>query len=61
MKRHIEDNFSNQMGRVENILDQCTERYIASPTKNIALLNKLICVYVASKSKHFVGCEYILN
>lgn len=55
MKSRINDDFSNQMIRIEDLLDTFTERYAASRSTNVAQLNKLLYVYSASKSKFYFG------
>lgn len=51
MRSRLNDDFSNQMCRVENMLDERTKRYMDSPQKSLTNLNKLIYVYSASRSK----------
>lgn len=51
----MKGDMSNQMCRVENLLDARIERYVANEhkAKQLVTLNKLLSIYSASKSETF--------
>lgn len=55
MTSRMNDDFSNQMCRIENVLDKNTIIYMTSQFTTVITLNKLLYIYSSSKSK-FVLC-----